>query len=313
MEERRVYRYNFVNFMTGKVDSSLSFASQYDLKIVEEGKEYFYSYTPDFLAGYHGRANCISNQPSFYGSVFAKWSFLPQCMKIHHVLQMYPGAKDSFIKEKIGPESELNHLDSWVENFKNVPKEVILQLYKELEYCFKEMKHVKTYYRRIKSIVSSDIYQIDEYVIDSKWYVSLGRISGFISEPLSYFLYNIKKFDVVKKEKKEFKEAVEKLKKEHARYNIPDTIISALLKASDGNEKICAYILKDVTSTHELFSKCEVGQVEGYYGHCLNSDDYLIKQEGFHYFIKGWDTISGVFGFFSTAVKNELADYMLGK
>lgn len=307
MEERKIYRGNFINFMTGQVDHTLARSNQYTLRIIENGVEYFYKIIDD-IPHYIDARSC--EQEKLIPSVLTDWDFLKRSVKVHHIFSLYPDALDPLVKEKCDPQKDLTHLYDWADQFLNLlPRDVVIRIYEEIGEKFQKVKHMKTYHINIEDYSINRRCQIDEFQIDSDWYLYLCRESIFKGELSKYFYYNLKQSHVVRKEKEEFKKTTRRLASE---FHIPAKIVSAILKLCNRDIALCEEILKDIKSTREKLSGSELDYLDTIYKEYLENDDYFYKELGFSHFINDWRKISASFKFFSKNMKKDLSDFMLG-
>lgn len=302
MEERKIYRGNFVNFMTGKVDKTLARGSEYSLKIVEKEKEYFYHVQDNTSA-------CNSIPFSFTTCVITDWAFLNMYVQNHHILTMYPYSYDSFISEQRGPAKDLSYLYNWADQFSDVlPREIILKMYEELGYQFKEVQHRRTFKMLLSNRFYSVVpYQIEEFKIDSEWHIYIGRESTLSTS----FRYNIKQRHVVVREEKEFRKNCGDLKSEFP--NISYRLTRLLLQSCFNDVNLCRNILSDILKTRELLSTHPISTLDELYMENLEKPGYSLKSLGFKHFIHDWNQISNFFAGYNQSVKNELSNFMLGR
>lgn len=302
MEEMQIYRGNFVNFMTGKVDHTLARSSEYTLKIVDGEKESFYHVQDGHYFSYlYSEVDDIFPQ-NMITCVRTDWDFLKNTVRSRYLRNTY----SDFMQEKVDDSIDLTHLHVWAEQFDFLSTDIILRLYYELGYCFKKIKHKKKFRMRFEDEFSFNILlQIDEYEIDSEWYLYLGRKPevGSFSES---FRYNLKKSYVVKKEEKEFQKNCHVLAEEfHHSYHL----INALLSSCQGDVTLCKCILEDAASVRKRFLSSEVSYLDTFYGKYLEN----YKEDGFSYFLTNWKNISDHFIFYSRTLKRELVNFMLGR
>ena len=296
--ERRIYRGNFVNFMTNTTDFSVVRGSHYVLKIVDNNKFYFYE-----VVG--GKVFDLPETTSLSTSVFTDWTFLERYIQDHHLFK-----RDGFFFQNDSKKLRRFEINfdpqyNWADKFEYLlPRDVILKLYDELGY-FNEIVFIKSYLYEINEIV----YQISEYQIDSDWYLYLGRRRLYDEVFSVSFEYNIKNLYTVRKEKEIFNRTCSELYKQ---YPMPYKFIRVILKACNNDVALCSQALSDILSTRKMFSAPKVLDI-------THSDelymDYLVTADyyGFEHFIKNFRYLNYNFKFANRALKQQLADFMLGK
>lgn len=301
MEERKIYRGNFVNFMTGEVDHTLARSSEYTLKIVEGEKESFYHVQDgNYLADFFSEVDKVCPK-RMITCVLTDWAFLKNNVHSRYLRNMY----NDFMQEKCDAPIDLTNLHDWAKQFHFLSIDIILRLYWELGYCFKKIEHKKKYRMKLDDEFSCNVtHQIDEFQIDSEWYLYLCRkpYSGSFSKS---FRYNLKKSYVVKKEEKEFQKACHALSED---FSLSYNLVKALLSSCHGNATLCRNVLEDAVSVRKCFLSSQPDSLDTIYKESLKTH----KELAFSHFISNWDEISNYFIFYSKSLKNELINFMLG-